>query len=303
MHTEIGHRCRGARVNGKIVSLDYKLQTGDKVEIITAKRGGPSRDWLNPGLGYARTKRAASKIRQWFRKQDREKMIVQGRETVEREIKRVSSVEITLEEVAALFNYEDVEAFFAAVGFGDVSSESIATKILEAERQRRPDDLLAPVTTRQAPPTPRPAEGIDIMGTGGLLVHLARCCSPVVGEPIVGYITRGRGVTVHRADCPNVLNARERERLINVSWGEPTEQRFQVPVMINAYDRPGLLRDIAAVVADEHLSMSNVNTSARDNIVTFLVTMEITDLTQLGRVLYKISQIPNVIEARRRASS
>ncbi len=303
IHTEIGHRCRGARINGKIVSLDYKLQTGDKVEIITAKRGGPSRDWLNPSLGYVKTKRAASKIRQWFRRQDREKMIAQGREAVDREIKRVSSTAMNYEDVAALFGYQDIESFFAAVGFGDISSEAVATKILEAERRRQPDDLLAPATTKPAQITPRPAEGIDIMGTGGLLVHLARCCNPVAGEPIVGYITRGRGVTVHRADCPNALNTREHERLISVSWGEPAEQRFQVPIVITAYDRPGLLRDVAAVVANESLSMSNVNTSARDNVVTFLVTMEIADLTQLGRVLYKISQIPNVIEARRRASA
>ena len=303
VHTDIGHRCRGARVNGKLVTLNYKLQTGDKVEIITSKRGGPSRDWLNPSLGFVKTKRAATKIRQWFRRQDREKMIAQGRETVEREIKRVSSTSMSFEEVAALYDYTDLESFFAAIGFGDISSESVATKILEAERRRQPDNLLAPATTRPALTTPQPAEGIDIMGTGGLLVHLARCCNPVVGEPIVGYITRGRGVTVHRADCPNVLNSAETERLINVSWGPAAEQRYQVPIMITAYDRPGLLRDIAAVVADSQLSMSNINTVTKGNVTTFLTTIDITDLTQLGRVLYRISQVPNVIEARRRASA
>ena len=301
VHTDIGHRCRGARVNGKLVSLDHKLQTGDKVEIITARRGGPSRDWLTPSLGYVKTRRAATKIRQWFRRQDREKMIAQGREAVEREIKRVSATSVTYEEVAALFNLSSAEDLFAAVGFGDISTESIATKILEAERRKQPDELLLP-TTQAAPTVPRPAEGIDIMGTAGLLVHLARCCSPVEGEPIVGFITRGRGVTVHRADCPNVINASERERLINVSWGAPSEQRYQVPVVIAAYNREGLLRDIAAAVADGHMSMTNISTSTKDNVITFHVTMEIADLTQLGRVLHKIQQIPNVIEARRRAS-
>ncbi|MBN1287196.1 MAG: bifunctional (p)ppGpp synthetase/guanosine-3',5'-bis(diphosphate) 3'-pyrophosphohydrolase [Anaerolineae bacterium] len=301
IHTVIGDRCRGAKVNGKLVPLDYKLQTGDKVEIVTAKRGGPSRDWLN--LGYATTRRAKTKIRQWFRRQDREKMLGQGREVIDRELKRLGVTNMSHEAVKNLFeSFKDrtVEEFLAAVGFGDINSDSIAARILEAERSQRPDDLLKPAVTR--PAQPLPSAGINILGAEGLLVNRAQCCNPVIGDEIIGYITRGRGVTVHRVDCPNIRSIKERERLINVSWGQQTEHNYQVPVVIKAHNRTGLVRDISTVVADLDVGISNISLSTNSrNVTTFIVTLEVSDLPQLARVFRKITQLPNVIDVRRRA--
>ncbi len=299
IHTDVGDRCRGAKINGNLKPLTYKLQTGDMVEIITAKRGGPSRDWLNPHLGYVATRRAKTKIKQWFRRQDREQMIGQGREVVDRVLKRLS-ITVSHDAVRDLFKYKNTEDFLSAVGFGDINNEQIAARLLEAERRRQPDDQLAPPVTRSA--HPMPAEGINIMGIEGLLVHLARCCNPVPGDPIIGYITRGRGVTVHHVDCPNVRNSREKERLTSVSWGHKSEQYYQAPVLIKAYNRAGLMRDIGTVIADLRINASNMNaTTDKHNVTTFLVTLEIQDPTELGRVFNKILQLPNVIDVRRRA--
>ncbi|RMF28087.1 MAG: GTP diphosphokinase [Chloroflexi bacterium] len=297
IHTEIGHRCRGAKVNGKLVSLDYQLKNGDQVEILTARRGGPSRDWLNPALGYVKTSRARSKIRQWFRRQDRGQNIAQGRELLERELKRLGMEGMSHEAVARLFDYEKTEDFLAAIGYGDINSHQIATKVLEAERREQP-----PTFPPAAPSTPQPAlaEEVTVQGTGGLLTHLARCCNPLPGDEIVGYITRGRGVTVHRRDCPNILNTREPERLIEVEWGV-NRQTYPVSVQIVAYDREGLLRDIAGVVAAEAVNMSSVSVTTDRNFAYFAATLEITDVAQLSRVLTKVERLPNVIEARRQS--
>ena len=305
IHTEIGNRCRGARVNGKLVGLDYKLMTGDRVEILTSNRGGPSLDWLNVHLGYTGTARARSKIRAWFRKQNRENNIASGREALERELKRLGLEKTPYEHVASLFNFARVDDFLAAVGHGDINSMQIATRILEAERQAvretEAQQALEPKAVERTLPVDA-SDGIEILGTGGLLINLARCCNPTPGEEIVGYITRGRGVTVHRSDCKNVINTDEPDRLIAVSWGRPSEKTYPVPVVIIAYDREGLMRDIGAVIADEKINMSNVSITTRQNIATFLVTMEITDINQLTRVLSKIERLPNVVEAHRRTT-
>ncbi len=305
IHTEIGNRCRGARVNGKLVGLDYKLVTGDRVEILTSNRGGPSLDWLNIHLGYTGTARARSKIRAWFRKQNRENNIASGREALERELKRLGLEKTPYEHVASLFNFARVDDFLAAVGHGDINSMQIATRILEAERQAAREteaqQALEPKAVERTLPVDA-SDGIEILGTGGLLINLARCCNPTPGEEIVGYITRGRGVTVHRSDCKNVINTDEPDRLIAVNWGRPSEKTYPVPVVIIAYDREGLMRDIGAVIADEKINMSNVSITTRQNIATFLVMMEITDINQLTRVLSKIERLPNVVEAHRRTT-
>jgi GTP pyrophosphokinase len=297
IHTEIGHRCRGAKVNGKLVSLDYQLKNGDQVSILTTKRGGPSTDWLNPALGYIKTTRARNKIRQWFRKQDREKNIAQGREILERELKRLDLESMAHDKVAQLFN-QKTEDFFAAVGCGDINSQQIATRIIETERQEKDSqrDLALPET----PPPAAVGEGITVRGTGGLLTHMARCCSPVPGDEIIGYITRGHGVTVHRRDCPNILRVREPERLIEVDWGAE-KKTYPVMVHIVAYDRGGLMRDIAGVVAAEDINMSSLSMTMNNNVVTFYATLKISDSAQLSSVLAKIEQVPNVLEARRQA--
>lgn len=300
IHTDIGDRCRGAKVNGKLVPLYYTLQVGDRVEILTAKRGGPSRDWLNPNLGYVKTKRAISKIRQWFRKQDRDKMIALGRELLERELKRLGLEKMSHDQVAALFGIDETDDFLAQIGFGDIHTQQIATKILEMDRGE-----LAPEQTLLATPPPsvrQPTQEVNIQGTGGLLTNLARCCNPVQGDEIIGYITRGRGVTIHRRDCPNVLNLRDQERLIAVEWGSRDGQYYPVPVEITAYDREGLMRDIGAAVADEHINIRDVNIHTNNHIAVFRATMEVSSAAQLIRILSKIERVPNVIEARRRTA-
>ncbi len=298
IHTEIGHRCRGAKVNGKLIGLDYQLKNGDQVVILTAKRGGPSRDWLNPALGYVRTSRARSKVRQWFRRQDREKNIAQGRELLERELKRLDVAGMAHEKVAQLFQYERLEEFLAAVGYGDITGQQIATRIIEAERQERaPDEETA---LPAIAPTTVMGEGVTVRGTGGLLTHLARCCSPVPGDEITGYVTRGRGVTVHRRDCPNVLRIGEPERVIEVEWGIE-RQTYPVAIHIMAYDRSGLMRDIAALLAAADINVTALNVTTTKNVATFRATLEISDVAQLSSVLTRIERLPNVVEARRRA--
>lgn len=306
IHTEIGHRCRGAKIHGRLVGLNYQLKTGDQVEIITSKRGGPSLDWLNPSLGYTKTTRARSKIRQYFRKLNREKHISSGREALERELKRLGLLDtITFDSVANLFNYDRLEDFLAAVGAGDINSSQIANRLLELERKQthtRSEEALFRLHPTPAPLPVSTGNGVNIAGTGGLLVNLARCCNPMPGDRIVGYITRGRGVTVHRKDCSNMQATAEPERLIDVTWGHvATEQRYAVPVEIIAYDREGLLRDISTVIADEKVNMASVNVSTRQNIATFQLTIEIANVGQLMRILTRLECINNVVEARRKS--
>ncbi len=293
IHTEVGHRCRGAKVNDRWVGLGYQLKTGDRVEIITDKQASPSRDWLNPALGYVRTSRARSKIRRWFRRQDREKNITQGREVVERELRHLGMEHLGHERVAEFFGYESARDFYAAVGFGDINAQQIASKIAESTSEEEKELLPA-----EPPTLPESVEGIQVQGTGGLMTRLARCCSPLPGEEIVGYVTRGRGVTIHRRDCVNILRANDRERLIEVDWGSEA-QTVPVAVYITAYDRTGLLHEIAGVISSERINMSALNVSREKNIATLYITLEINDIAQLSRVLTKIESLPNVIEAKR----
>lgn len=299
VHTEVGHHCRGARVNGKLVALDYRLQNGDQVEIITAKRGGPSRDWLNPSLGYVATSRARGKIREWFRKQDREVNIVQGREILERELKRLSIDKVSYDEVSRLFGYERTDDFLAAIGYGDLNTQQIASKILEAQRKEGEGP---PLPEAEKGPPPLAVEGLKVRGVGSLLTSVARCCNPLPGDHIIGYVTRGRGVTIHRRDCPNILRKKDKERLIEVDWGAAAQQTYPVTIRVEAYDRTGLLRDIANLVADEKVNLRDAAavTGVDDNMAIITATLEIAGIAQLSRLLTKIERLPNVIEARRR---
>lgn len=303
IHTDIGHRCRGAKVQGRLVSLTYNLHTGDQVEILTSKRGGPSLDWLNPDQGYARTARAREKIRQYFRKLDREKHIMNGRDMLERELKRLGLDQMAFESVSALFSYDRLDDFLAAVGSGDVTGAQISGRILENERRQQQEQVAKADVLVEAPSQiPKaPADSVDVMGMGGMLVNLANCCNPVFGDPIIGYVTRGQGVKVHRQDCSNIQSSLEPERLIQVNWGSlAVEQHYSVPLEIVAYDREGLMRDISTVIADEKVSMTKVQVSTRQNVATFQIMMEISNFQQLTRILSRLSQVSNVIEARRR---
>jgi len=304
VHTEVGHRCRGARVNGRLVQLTHKLQNGDQVEIITAKRGGPSRDWLNQHLGYVGSARSRQKIRRWFRDQNREENIAFGKEQLRRELKRLNLAgDIKYQEIAALFDYEDVDDLFAAIGFGDLNSQRVAAKVIQSLRT---EEVFA---TEEEQPIAVTPEGIRVKGVGDLYTQLAQCCKPSPDDPgpIVGYVTRGRGVTIHKWDCPNILirtNKDEVERLIEVDWGTTLKRIYPVVIKVRAWDRDGLLRDIATVVAEEGVNMRKVNSVAiqKTNLANLTATLEITAFSQLISILDKIERLPNVIEVTRQAS-
>jgi guanosine-3',5'-bis(diphosphate) 3'-pyrophosphohydrolase len=294
IHTDIGHRCRGAKIDGKLVPLDYKLQTGNAVEILTTKRGGPSRDWLNPSLEMVKSQRARGKIRQWFKRQDRDQNISHGRLLLERELRRLGIEKITYERIAHEMGFSSTDELLAAIGCGDLQLGRIVAQVAA-------DDGQALKTAPEALPPLRADVGtkeVNIRGLSGLLVNLARCCKPVPGDPIVGYITRGRGATIHRRDCPNVLRVRDRERLVQVSWGQ-SQQTYPVSVRIRAYDRDGLMRDVSTLVSNEGISMSSIHVSTKNSLAMFDLVMGITDLTQLSRILNRLEALPNVLEARR----
>lgn len=304
IHTDVGDRCRGAKINGRLVPLNYKLQMSDQVEILTSKRGGPSMDWINPDLDYAVTTRARNKIRHWFRKQNRDIHITMGRDALERELKRLGVLDkVTFESIGKLLGYDKLDDFLAAIGAGDVTGSQITNRVLEEERRKKEEmkseeELLKP---RSKSTSSNTTTGVSIMGAGGLLVNLARCCSPMPGDEIIGYITRGRGITVHRGDCPNMQSLRDSERLIDVSWGTADEkQRYIVPVEVVAYDREGLLREISTIIADQKVNIASIEVSTRQHIATLYLQLEIASNQQLTRILSKIDCIPSVVEARRR---
>ena len=293
IHTEIGHRCRGAKVNGKLVSLNTPLKNGDVVEIITAKRGGPSRDWLNPSLGLVKTQRARSKIRRWFRQQARDHNVAHGRALLEKELKRLALEKVNLERLARDLGYAQLDDLFVAVGTGDLPVTRVISRLSEIE----------PEKTALSAPSPREMEAqgeVAVMGVRGVHTRLAQCCNPAPGDPIVGYVTRGRGVTIHRQDCPNVLSVKEKERLIQVTWGHPVAL-YPVPIMVRAVDREGLMKDISIIIADEGLSIQNVRINFEsDGLVVVELVIGVKDIAQLSHVLNRIENLPNVLSAYRK---
>ena len=301
VHTEVGHRCRGAKVNGQIVPLTHVLQSGDMVEVLTTRHGRPSRDWLNPELGYLRTPRARAKARQWFRHLDFEKNVSDGRILLERELGRLGLRNLSWERLAERMHYPQVEEMLAALGRGDINASQLAQVASEIAAPPPPEPEI-----RLHPGRRHSAGGGDVQvrGVGNLLTHMARCCKPVPGDPIIGYITRGRGVTVHRQDCPNILRLKPEDqvRLIEVDWSQGDQHLYPVDIEIHAHDRPGLLRDIASILTAERGNVLSVNTitDRRTHMAHMQLTLEIPDAGRLSRILGRILQLPNVIEARRR---
>ncbi|MFQ5400443.1 MAG: RelA/SpoT family protein [Anaerolineae bacterium] len=294
IHTEVGHRCRGARVNGQMKSLDYKLKSGERVEILTANRGGPSRDWMNASLGYTGSARTRSKIRQWFRAQEREQNIQQGREVVERELKRLGLLDdYSVAEIAKALKYDDEEQFLAKVGFGDIQSAQIGGAIALLRRKLKPDDELRPLLQEQ----PKP-KGLTVRGLSGLHTRMAGCCHPIPPEPIVGYITRGYGVTIHRQGCKQLEAITERERLIEVDWGGKAET-YPIPIVVKAYRRPGLVDEMASILRGQQITAPKTKTMTANSILTVYLVVEVTSLEQLNWLLQKFEALPNVIKAHR----
>ncbi len=300
IHTDIGHKCRGAKVNGALVALDHHLKSGDKVEILLAKRGGPSRDWLNENLGYIKTNRAKKKIRYWFKKQNYQESVAQGRTLFERELKRLHITDVKYEEVAEACNFSKTDDMFAALGFSDISLQHIIRQTLDlSNKKAMPPDAIPLTSIRK--PTTVPSDTVTVLGMQNLLTTIAKCCHPVPGDPIVGYITRGRGVSVHRKDCPNIIRTRDKARLIQVSWGaKEAMQTYPAKILVSGFNRVGLMADISEVIANEKISITDIGIVNKQYFANVYVAMEVSDLRQLKRVMDKLEKLPNVTEVNRK---
>jgi GTP pyrophosphokinase len=299
IHTDVGHRCIGGRVNGRLVPLNYQLQNGDVVDIMTSKTPrGPSRDWLNPNLGYVMTSHAREKIRAWFKRQQRATNVERGRDMLVKELRRLGlSLAESQQLLLSGFKYDELDDMLAAIGYGGVSLRQVALRLaplIQEEEEEAPEE-----PSVEAPPGPVYTSSIEVLGTGDLLTQLARCCNPVPGDPVIGYVTRSRGVTVHRQDCHNVRNESERERLVEVRWGR-TGRLYPVAVRIEAWDRVGLLRDIGTIVAEEKVNMVGVRTQEHDDRTTSVyITLQTTGVDQLTRLLGKMERVRGVFSVDR----
>jgi GTP pyrophosphokinase len=292
VHTDIGHRCRGARVNGKLVPLYHELKTGDQVEVLTAKRGGPSRDWLNPNLGLVKTQRARTKIKAWFKKQEDEQNLAQGRNTLEKELQRLGISELNFEKMARDLGYRTPDELFIAIGCGDMSISRIIRRFSETEEST--DVLAAGTQAKEGTST----DSVEVVGLKGLLSQMAKCCNPMPGDQIVGYVTRGRGATIHRQDCPNILRTKDKERLLQVDWGK-VERTYPIPIKVKAYDRQGLMGDISTLLDTEGVNIADVSVNVNRSFADLNLVVEVRNLDQLSRILTRIENLPNVMEAQR----
>lgn len=298
VHSQIGHRCRGAKVDGRIVPLTYVLNTGDNVEVLTGKDARPSRDWINPHLKYLKTSRAKAKVLHWFKMQDYDKNKSDGFELLDKELKSLGIKNERLLDVAKAYNFKALDDLYAALGRGDIKLSQILSRLGPIDSTEQTiQKLLKPQKVEST------NTDLKIEGVGNLLTHMARCCQPLPGEEVIGYITLGRGVSVHRQDCPNILHASEkqRQRFLQVNWGRVTRDYYTVNIFIKAFDRPGLLKDVTSLLANEkaHVFALQTQTNRKENTADITLTVEIDGLTSLSRLLTKLNQIPNVLEARR----
>ncbi len=294
IHSDLGHRCTGARVNDRIVPLTYQLKNGDVVSILSTKSDrGPSLDWLNPESGYIKSSHSKEKIRQWFHKRERAENLEQGKSLFDKERRRLG-ISTTAEEVAGLFGHdEDANEFLIAIGCGDISVQQIGPRLAPPKE----DELPAPVPT--APKKPHVATGVQVMGVGDLLTHIAPCCNPVPGDKIIGFVTRAKGVTVHRKDCPNITSSEEPERLIDVSWGTKQES-YPVSIVIIANDRVGLLKDVTTIISESKTNISAISSVDHDDGTTSLtLTIEIPGIEHLSRLLSKLETQQGIVSASR----
>ncbi|MDY0125767.1 MAG: bifunctional (p)ppGpp synthetase/guanosine-3',5'-bis(diphosphate) 3'-pyrophosphohydrolase [Anaerolineaceae bacterium] len=294
VHTDIGHRCRGAKINGKLVPLDYVLKTGDQVEILTVNRGGPSRDWLNPNLGLVRSSRSRSKIKQWFKQQDREQNLEHGKILIEKEFKRLGLDDVDLNLFLGTFSVKTINDLYVGVGCGDIPIGKLVNRIGELKA----DSLKSEELVLSSPGKIKSDDTITVMGLNRMDHNFAHCCNPMPGDPIIGYVTRGRGVTIHRMDCPNALRIKDTERLIKVDWGI-AQQTYPVPLQITAYDRQGLVSDISSILSSEPVSLIDLSMTTRQHVVKVNLVLEVPGINQLSRVLARLENLPNVIEATR----
>jgi len=303
VHTEIGHRCRGAKVNGHIVQLTNELHNGEQVEVLTTNRSEPSRDWMNSNMGYLKTSRARAKVRSWFKHQDFHINLADGKAVFERELHRQGYNKVDNEQLVKHFKQPSLDELYAAIGHGDITSGQIASALHDILSPDNGDEI--PLVARKKTSQKKTVAGdeVRVRGVGNLLTTISNCCKPLPGDPIIGFITRGQGVTIHRKDCTNVINLEDckRDRLIEVDWGVELAKTYPVSVHVEAIDRHGLLRDVSKVLADDKIDVLSVNTLSNkdEQTANMTITAEISDLQQLGRVMDKISQLPNVVRVAR----
>ena len=306
VHTEVGHRCRGAKVNGRIVPLTHMVHTGDRVEILTGKNPKPSRDWLNPKLGYIHGARARSKVRQWYKRESRDDNLRAGREVLEAESKRLGILLSDLNAVLERFNIKTADDLFVAVGNGDLTSGQIfnALSRMKAEQATpQAEDLLSKAPVRQRGTRAKGRDDVIIEGVGNLMTTMAKCCHPVPGDPVAGYVTQGRGVTIHREDCGQVVHwrAENSPRLLKVNWGEKPETRYSVEVLVRAFDRRDLIRDISTVFSTAEIQVTDISSRLDETLdeVTIRLKVRVRDYEQLNDLLSRLGNVSNVIDARR----
>jgi len=301
VHTQVGHRCRGAKINGRIVPLTHHVENGDQIEIITGSQAKPSRDWLSPKLGYLAGARARAKVRNWFRLQDRDQHLRQGHEILDRELARLSEKDVPTDDIAKKLKHKDTEALCVSLGAGDLTSASIATAL----QNLRGTELPTIKSRRHSRRKTSQPDSVGVTGVGDMLCNFARCCRPVPPEPIVGYITQGRGISIHRQDCGNFLGLIQRspERVLETSWGESDQDSYPVDLTLHAFDRSGLIRDITAVLADEEANVLDLKSSTdKESMqVIMALSLEIRDLPTLSTAITRLEQLPNVVSVRRKA--
>jgi GTP pyrophosphokinase len=299
LHTDLGHRTRGAKVDGSIVPLNYKLQNGQRVEILAAKQGTPSRDWLNPALDLLHSPRARAKVRHWFKHQHHDENVAQGRTHLEKEMHRLGVTSVNQEKIAQRLKFHKLEELLAAIGRGDVTPHQIVVAIQE-ELPAKVDEVIKPLLTKPAT-TSMSASTVLVEGVGNLLTKMAKCCKPAPPDAIVGYVTRDRGVTIHRKDCSAMLRMPEqrRDRVLAAQWGGKQRSNFAVDIEVIAYDRQGLLRDITDLFAKEKINVTRVNSFSKQDQANMQFSIEVADLQQLSHVLARLHQLPNVSTARR----
>jgi GTP pyrophosphokinase len=303
VHTNLGHRCRGAKVDGQMVPLHYVLNNGQQVEVVTVKVGGPSRDWLNPDLGYVQSHRARTKVRQWFRAQQHEQTVAQGRVLVERELARTGHTALKLDALAAKAGFDNAEEFFAAFARDDINSKQVQTAISALAMPLAPAPVVAaPEVQMRKSRAAGSGSGILVVGVDRLLTGLARCCKPAPPDPIAGFVTRGKGITIHRASCINVtrMRATQPERLITADWGAPRDEVFPVDIVVEAMDRQGLLRDISEILSREKINVTAANTLTRNMHTRMAFTVEVQSLAVLKRALALVCDVSGVTGASRR---
>ena len=302
IHTEVGNRCRGAKVNGRIVPLTYTLNTGERVEILTGRDSKPRRDWLQSNLGYLKTSRARTKVQHWFRQQAKDDNIAAGRALLEKEFKRLALNSVDYKFIADQIHCASVEDMYAAVGSGEISTLQVIKVAHQLAGREEGRDYTA-LKLRQPSQKSSDSSKVRISGVGNLLTHFARCCKPLPGEAIAGYITVGRGVSVHRQDCNKLLQLQsvEPQRIITVDWAEAQVDTYPVDIQLEAYDRQGLLRDITQQLATEKVNVISMNTvtDTSNHTATMKIRLEISDLAALSELMNRLNGLPNVVAVKR----